>query len=225
MNQSNGRTTAPFDDVQWLAEHATVVQALDSVRPHTVVSHTVTALRGALKPVPEIYKLYSKESQDKITENQNTQDFTEKEILKWVSLKQLKDHLKTFEPGLEELHKRRRASRPQKGFPVVPFKLTNDDKKLIMKHLILSLYVNQAPVRRDMADMFIYDGEVPEPHVENYLHCPNPAQRPIPSYTAVWSKYKTSKFLGTRTRVFKPLICKHVYRSLQLWPRQHLLSS
>ena len=219
-----GCDTPDFEDPSWLGDHDTVVKALEAVQPHTVVSHTVTAVRGTLKPIPDLYRLYNKESDDLITEHSLSQNFTQKDLDKWVSLKELKQHMKTFEPALAEMQKERRACKAQSGFPGKPFVPTVAQRKVITKHLVLSLYANQPPVRLDMADMPIYEGDVPEEHADNYLHCPDPRVRPFPKYTAVMSKYKTSKFLGTRTREFPPAVCRHVFFSLQLWPRSYLLA-
>lgn len=149
-----------------------------------------------------------------------------------MNLKQLKQHVKSYEPALDALQKERRACMPQAGFVGQPFNLSNEDKKLVIKHLALSLYCNQPPVRLDMGHLIIYEGEVlanPEP---NYLHCADPSERPYPKYVAYWTEFKTAKFRkgkdgGPSEPVispFKAKVCKHVFESLKLWPRRHILS-
>lgn len=219
--------TLPYDDYNWLADRASVEAALDLIKPETVVKHTVTAVRGVLKALPHLYSLYDQHSQDHIPKTMQTptQGYTKKEEEKWVSLADLKRHLKTYEPALNALHQRRRAARGQAGFPAQPFALTVEEKKEVCKHLALSLYTNQPPVRLDMADLIIYHRAVPEHHADNYLFCKDPDQKPHPTYIATWTKFKTSKFKpeGVSTP-FKPLVCKHVHESLKLWPRRYLLS-
>lgn len=237
LPEDRRKSIPPYDDYHWLEDRDAVRKALKLITPDTCVRPTVSAIRGTLRPIVELFDMYKQEQEDfchnsRSKEYVPSQSYTQKEEERWVNLKKLKHHVKSYEPALAELHKRRRACKPQSGWAGTPFVLEPQDKRLIYKHLALSLYCNQPPVRLDMADLFIYYGTVPQQHKANYLLCPDPGpennyNKPYPTYTAYWTVYKTAKFKkdeGPSISVFKPKVCRHLYESLQLWPRTYVLT-
>lgn len=234
----------PFDDYHWFEDHAAVRKALKLIKPETCVRPTVSAIRGTLRPINELFELYKQEQEEHCFNSRSkeyvpSQSYTQKEEERWVNLKALKQHVKSYEPALEDLHRKRRACTKQAGFQSLkPYVLQPEEKRLIFKHLALSLYCNQPPVRLDMADLIIYHGAVPEQYNANYLHCPDPSpennyNRPYPKYIAYWTEYKTAKFRknergepdeGPSISPFKPKVCRHLYESLKLWPRTYVLT-
>lgn len=116
----------PYDDYHWFADRPAIRKALKLVTPEICVCPTVTAIRGTLRPIEQLFSLHKPEQEEHCHNSRSsqyapTQSYTQKEEDHWVNLKDPTKHVKTYKYAhkLAELHKKRRACKPQAGFPAM----------------------------------------------------------------------------------------------------------
>lgn len=216
----------PFEDARWLADKDPITNYLDQLKP-SLQSGMVSAIRGTLKNAPQLYDQWADESMTMIERPDPIpkQSYTPREQQNWASVKDMLEKLRTLDPYILELLRRRRQCRSQNGFSGQVLVLTVKDRKTLIQWLTLSLYAQTAPCRNDLADIPVIDVPKGNPFdtPPNFMLCKDPSKRPYPEYSLHLSYYKTSSTHGEVIREMPWSVNKHIYESMKIWPRRYLI--
>lgn len=219
-----------FDDPSWLSKTDLIMNLIEQIQSPVSQCNTMSAVRGALKKYDngeqhlreeDIYDLYADGSKLYISNYKNRAK-EQKEI--HCSWEELEHHRDALAVSVKQLKARYKSSLPQQGWEATPFDLTGNDKKLMLNHLILSLYTYHEPRRAEYANVRYYEGPLPTTTAPNYIHNPNPSERPVPQFILMLRDYKTSATEGPYMRACVPDLNKVLYDSFRLWPRDWLLT-
>ena len=77
---------------------------------------------------------------------------------------------------------------PQAGFVGQSFHLSTKDMEVVIKHLAQLLDCNQSPVRLDMGQFSVFQGEAPTNTEPNDLLRADPSERPYPMHGEYWTE-------------------------------------
>lgn len=201
------------NDLKWIVKNETkIVKYInDTYKTPTSKKSHLSTLAVVFRELGNKNKqrLYAAELQallDVYNEKKKRQDLQGKEIENWVSHDQVLEKLDDLKQKAKDTNK------------------VSDN----LKHLALSLYVLQPPLRLDYGDVIITDQEPPKSETQNYLY-----RKRTGRYVLYLNRDKVSRVVDKKTKELKygkaiirlkKKVGSIIEKSLESFPRKYLIS-
>ena len=199
---------------RWLSRYEQVERVLSSYESASVRSSVLVAILVATKThAPSVYAHFRpqfEELQRAKREREEQQERSPRVKANWVTLDELRAHLKTLTKQVEEVYN---CTSPPGSV---------QDRRKMFDHLMLSLYVLRSPLRNDWAELRVWrHGEaVPDDAKEsNRLVEEEPGK-----FRCILHSYKTVRKYGVQSFSLPDSLNAIVRASLDYFPRSYLLS-